>query len=148
MKAKIRDAAFGAFLGSLAVVGAFGLLVVMGVENAAPWVLMWQKLFGGEAWLLPAILGGLAFVAIGTLWGLPFAFFEEPSTFKGIVYGIVPTIWAWTGVPLILGRPPLGGLDPIAVSIPVVMNCLIWGSILGWWCQRKVFGEGGASVYY
>lgn len=148
MKPSLRDTALGALIGSLAVVGSFGLLVPIGVVKVAPWVAMWQTFLGGEDWVVPAIVGGLLFIAIGVLWGLPFAFVDEPSTFKGVVYGVLPTLWAWTGMPLLMDRPPLGGLDPIGVTLPIVMNCVIWGSILGWWCQRAVFGDGGASVYY
>lgn len=148
MSATLRDAAIGAFLGSLAVVGAFGLLVLFGLVPEAPWVTMWLHLFGGTGWVLPTVLGGLAFLVLGTLWGLPFAFVNEPSSFKGIVYGIVPTIWAWSGVPLILGTAPMGGLKPLGLAIPIVMNCLIWGSILGWWCHRQIFGGNSGAVYY
>ena len=148
MKPSLRDAAIGALLGSLAVVGAFGLLVVFGIVKAAPWVLMWQRFVGGEGWVLAAIVGGVLFVGIGVLWGLPFALVEEPSPFKGVVYGVLPTVWAWTGMAILLGQPPLGGLRPDGVLIPIVMNGLIWGSILGAWCRRAVFGEGGGPVYY
>ena len=148
MYASFRDAATGALIGSLAVVGAFGLLVPFGIVKVAPWVQMWQTFVGGEGWVVPAILGGILFVGIGVLWGLPFKFVNEPSAFKGMVYGVLPTVWAWSAVPLMLGTAPFGGLDPLAVAIPVIMNCLIWGSILGWWCERKVIGDGGGSVYY
>lgn len=150
MKASLRDCAIGALLGSLAVVGTFGLLVLVGVVKVAPWVAMWQVLFETEAWVLPAIVGGLLFIGIGVLWGLPFALVDEPGPFKGFVYGVLPTLWAWTGMPIIMGGAPMGGLDPIQMGLPVVMNCVIWGTILGWYTREKVFGSGGGggSVYY
>lgn len=150
MKTTLRDAAVGALLGSLAVVGMFGLLVVIGIVKAAPWVTMWQVVMGTEGWVVPAIFGGLLFIAIGVLWGLPFVLVEEPGPFKGFVYGILPTLWAWTGMPLIIGAAPLGGLDPVAMGLPVLMNCVIWGTILGWYTREKVFGQGGGggAVYY
>ncbi|MEM1057034.1 MAG: hypothetical protein AAGI52_16035 [Bacteroidota bacterium] len=150
MHATLRDAAIGALIGSLAVIGTFGLLVVVGLVRVAPWVQMWNHFMGGtaEEWLIPALVGGLLFLVIGVLWGLPFYRIEEPSTFKGVIYGVLPTLWAWTGMPLLMDRPPLGNLDPIAVMLPVLMNCIIWGSILGWWCERAVFGGNSASVYY
>ncbi|MEL6614397.1 MAG: hypothetical protein AAFQ43_01590 [Bacteroidota bacterium] len=150
MKATLRDAAIGALIGSLAVVGTFGLLVVIGIVRVAPWVAMWQALIGGEGWIVPALAGGVLFIAIGVLWGLPFVLVEEPGPFKGFVYGIVPTLWAWTGMPLLMDAAPMGGLDPVNMGLPVVMNCVIWGSILGWYTREKVFGSGGGggAVYY
>lgn len=149
VKPTLRDAAIGAFLGSLAVTGTLALLVVVGLIPAAPWVSFWQAIWPTEDWVVPGFVGVLGFVAIGTLWGVPFALVEDPSPFKGFVYGVLPTLWALTGVPLLTGDAPLANLNPVGLAIPIVMNCLIWGTLLGWYAQRQVFGDGsGGAVYY
>jgi hypothetical protein len=149
VNASLRDVAIGALLGSLAVAGALALLVVIGILPEAPWVTFWTAFWPSTDWVVPGVVGGLAFIAIGVVWGLPFALVQEPSTFKGVVYGVLPTLWALTGVPLLLDQAPMGGLDPIRLGVPIVMNCLIWGSFLGWYAHRKVFGDGGGgAVYY
>ena len=145
VKPSLRDVAVGALLGSLAVLGTLSLLVLIGIVPVAPWVAMWQTFIGGEDWVVPAVAGGALFVLAGVLWGLPFGLVREPSVFKGVVYGVLPTLWAWTGMPLLMGQAPLGGLEPIPLVLPVVMNCFIWGSILGWYTHRKAFD--GMSVY-
>ena len=149
MKPSFRTVAIGGLLGSLAVFGFFALITPFGIVKKAPWVAMWHALIGGEGWILPAIVGGLLFIGIGVLWALPFRFVEEPSPFKGAVLGVVPTLWAWTAMPIMMGEMPLGGLDPIKVGLPVIANCFIWGPILGWYAREKLINSSrGGSVYF
>ena len=135
MTPTFRSALTGAFYGSLAVVGAFGLLLLLGQIPAAPFVGQWQAFFGG-GWQLATVLGGLAFVAIGTLWGAPFAWVPRPTILKGMLWGIVPTLWALVAWPAINGQPVLADGDPKGIVLPILMNVVIWGSILGWYTQR------------
>lgn len=131
----VRTALTGAFLGALAVVAAFGLLVLIGQVPKAPFVGQWQSAFGG-GWVSALLLGGALFVLIGTLWGLPFAWVPNPTIGKGMLYAVVPTLWALIVWPAINGQPILAGGDPVGILIPIVMNVVIWGSILGWYCRR------------
>ncbi len=99
----------------------------------------------GGGWVLAAVLGGLTFVLIGALWGLPFALVPRPTVLKGMLYGFVPALFGWTVLPLVLGGAVFGGFALMALLIPFVMNVLIWGSILGWYAQRHV--STGAAAY-
>lgn len=136
MSPTVRTALTGAFIGSLAVVAAFGLLLLIGQIPKAPFVAQWQEMMGG-GWLLATLLGGAAFVAIGTLWGLPFAWVPNPTILKGMLYALLPTVWALVAWPAINGKPVFAGGDPVGILIPVVMNVVIWGSILGWYTSRR-----------
>ena len=135
MTPTVRAALTGAFLGSLAVVGAFLILLVIGQIPKAPFVGQWQTFFGG-GWVLASVLGGALFVLIGTLWGLPFAWVPRPTIPKAMLYALVPTLWAIWAWPAINGQPVFAGGDPVGLLIPVVMNVVIWGSILGWYARR------------
>jgi hypothetical protein len=85
-----------------------------------------------------AVVVGILFVLIGALWALLFAaLVPNPTVAKGIAVGLLPTLWNWTFVPAVLtGGPLFGGFPAMGLILPLVMNCLIWGSIVGWYCQR------------
>lgn len=137
MKMNLRQGFTAGLLGSLAVAGALGLLVLAGTIPKAPFVAAYQSTFGG-GWILATIAGGLLFVLFGALWAVPFALLvPNPTVLKGMAYGLLPTLWAWTFVPAVLtGGALFGGLTAKGLLIPVVMNVLIWGSIVGWYGRR------------
>ena len=137
MKASLKDGFIGGVIGSVAVVGALALLVLFGFIPTAPFVGAYQNVVGGD-WVVAAIIGGLLFIFFGALWALPFALLvPNPTILKGIIYGLLPTLWAWTFVPAVLtGGALFGGGTAKGLLIPIVMNCLIWGSTVGWYCAR------------
>lgn len=134
MTPTVRAALTGAFWGSLAVVGAMLLLLLLGQIPKAPFTGQWQSFFGG-GWVLASVLGGALFVLIGTLWGLPFAWVPRPTIPKAMLWAVVPTLWAVAAWPAINGQPAFAGGLP-GLLIPVVLNVVIWGSILGWYTRR------------
>lgn len=137
MKASLKDGFVGGLLGSVAVFAALALLALLGTIPKAPYVGAWQATFGG-GWVSAAVIGGLSFVLIGALWAVPFAaFVPHPTIKKGAAFGLLPTLWAWTFVPAVLtGGPLFGGFAALGLVLPLIMNCLIWGSIVGWYCRR------------
>lgn len=139
MQARLRIGFVAGLLGALAVVGALALLVVIGAIPKAPFVIIYQRVLGG-GWSAGAVVGGLLFVLSGALWALPFAaLVSRPTILKGELFGLLPTLWAWTFVPGVMtGSPMFGGFTVPGLFIPLVMNCLIWGSIVGWYCRRHL----------
>ena len=139
MRTRIRIGFVGGLLGSLAVTGALALLVLLGALSKAGFVIAYQSVLGG-GWITAAVLGGLLFVLIGALWAVPFAaLVPYPTMLKGVIFGLLPTLWAWTFVPEVMTDGPLfGGFTLGGLLLPVVMNCLIWGSIVGWYCHRRI----------
>ena len=144
MTASPKTCFVGALYGSVAVALALALLVLIGQMPKAPYVGNWQSLVGGD-WVAGAVLGGLAFVLIGALWGLPFALVPRPTVLKGMVYGLVPALFGWTVLPLVMGGELFGGFALMGLLVPFVMNVLIWGSILGWYARRHA--AAGAAAY-
>ncbi len=144
MKPTPRTVLTGAFLGSLAVVAAFGLLLLVGPIPKAPFVAAWQGMVGG-GWVAATVLGGAAFVLIGTLWGLLLLPVSHPTIGKGMLVAIVPTLWALVAWPALQGGPILAGGDPTGILIPIVMNVVIWGSLLGWYADRHTPGHAVAT---
>ncbi len=136
-----RSTLIGAFLGAVAVAGIFGLLVLVGLTSKAPFVGAWQEVFGG-GWLTATVLGGAAFLAIGTLWGVPFTLVPRPTIASAMVYALLPTLWALAGWPSIRGRPMFAGGDSAAIMLTLMMNVGIWGTILGAYAHRHTTAEG------
>jgi hypothetical protein len=146
MQSKYRTAFIGGLIGSVAVAAALGLLVLLGQIPKTPFVASWQSVAGG-GWLAATIIGGILFLLIGALWAVPFpAIFSRPTVLKGILWGLVPTLWALTFVPAaLLGKPMFAGGAPKGIIVPIVMNCLIWGSIVGWWGRRRLAASPDAA---
>lgn len=137
----LRATLRGAFWGSVAVAGVFGLLVLVGLMREAPFVGAWKDLFGGD-WITATALGGLSFLAIGTLWGIPYTLVPRPSIISAMVYALLPTLWALAGWPSIQGRPMFGGGDSTVIMGALMMNVGVWGSILGAYAHRHTTAEG------
>lgn len=136
-----RSTLLGAFLGAVAVAGTFGLLVLGGLMAEAPFVGAWQSVFGG-GWVVATVLGGAAFLAIGTLWGVPFTLVPHPTVGAAMLYAILPTLWALVGWPSLLGQRTFAGGDPAAVMLTVMMNVGVWGGILGAYAHRHTTAKG------
>ena len=140
----LRSTLLGAFLGSVAVAGAYGLLVAAGLVPEAPFVDAWQRVFGG-GWVPAAVLGTAAFLAIGTLWGVPFTLVPDPSVPAAMAYAALPTMWALVGWPALIGRPTFAGGDPSDIMMTVLMTVGVWGGVLGGYAQRRTTIAGRAA---
>ncbi|PSQ82050.1 MAG: hypothetical protein BRD46_00525 [Bacteroidetes bacterium QS_8_68_15] len=138
MQSRLRTGFVGGLFGSLAVAGTLGLLVLFGPPSKAMFVAAYQQTLGG-GWIAATLIGGALFLLFGALWAVPYAaLVARSSVLKGILFGSVPTLWTWTFVPAVLtGGPMFGGGAPAGIIIPIVMNCLIWGSIVGWYVRRR-----------
>jgi hypothetical protein len=57
---------------------------------------------------------------------------------SGILFGLLPTLWLWLVVAPATGKPVFNGFTPRGILMLLVSNLLIWGSILGWYCHRRL----------
>ncbi len=147
MKASPATGFTAGLIGGLAVVAAIALIVFLGVIPKAPYAAAWQAMFGG-GWLGASILGGLLFVVGGGIWGALFALLlPDPTVLKGILFGLLPTLWQGAFVvPVIMGEPAFHGFALLPNALGIVANCLIWGSIAGWYCARHLTARSGRAT--
>lgn len=147
MKASLKDGFVGGLIGSVAVLLALSLLVLVGFAPKAPFVGAYQAVLGG-GWVTAAVVGGLLFLFFGALWAVPFALLiPNPTILKGVLWGLLPTLWMWTFVPAVLtGGPLFGGFAVQGLVMPIIMNCLIWGSIVGWYCDNHAHPAASPAV--
>lgn len=82
------------------------------------------------------IVAGFLFALSGGLWGILFALVNNPNPWKGFLYGIFPTLWLWIVVIPFAGGEFFSGFEQRAIVMPLVFNCLIWGSYVGWKVSR------------
>jgi hypothetical protein len=137
MKASAKDGFVGGLIASVPVLLTLALLALLGTIPEAPYVGAYQATLGG-GWVVAAIIGGLLFLLSGAIWGVLFAVLvPNPTVLKGFLFGLLPTIWALTFIPAVLtGGPLFAGGSFMGLLIPFVMNCVIWGTIVGWYCAK------------
>lgn len=78
------------------------------------------------------VAAGFLFALSGGLWGILFVFVKDPTTWKGLLYGLLPTLWLWIVVVPFAGGEFFSGFEQQAIIQPLIFNCLIWGSYLGY----------------
>lgn len=124
-------------------IGAIVLVIIMYIMKAGGmgdpgFVGIYHATFGSNP---PAdeIIAAILFIISGGIWGLIFTLLiKNPTVLKGILFGFLPTLWLWTVVNAFMGKPLFNGFDLKGIIFPLIFNMLIWGSILGWYCSRKV----------
>ena len=145
MKASLKTGFVGGLIGGAAVVLTVSLVVLLGVIPQAPFVPAWQAMFGG-GWVPAAIFGGLLFVVGGGIWGALFALLvPNPTVLKGVLFGLLPTLFSGLFVtPVVIGGPVFNGFALVPTLLGLAVNCLIWGSLVGWYCARHLTMSAGA----
>ena len=85
------------------------------------------------------LIAGLLFVILGEgIWGIIFALLvKNPTLVKGVLFGILPTLWLWVVVNAMVGEPLFNGFEMMGIVMPLIFNMVIWGSVVGWYCSRK-----------
>lgn len=128
------------FLGG--ALGAVLLLVIMYLLQAAGmgapgFVQMYQAMFGANP-PMDHILGAIIFILSGGLWGLIFAMLvKQPTIVKGMLFGILPTLWLWLAVNAAIGKPLFNGFTAKGILMPLLFNVVIWGAFIGWYLSNK-----------
>lgn len=61
----------------------------------------------------------------------------KPGIGKGFFFGILPSLWVWLVIAPYMGQPLFNGFAPRAIIIPLIFNCIIWGSSIGWHVKNK-----------
>lgn len=122
--------------------GAILLVVIMYIMQAAgmgapAFLQMYHAVFGANP-PLDHILAIIIFVVSGGIWGLLFtAFVKYPTVLKGMLFGILPSLWLWVVVNPIIGKPLFNDFTVKGILMPLLFNVVIWGTFVGWYTSRK-----------
>ncbi|MEO6916451.1 MAG: DUF6789 family protein [Chitinophagaceae bacterium] len=123
-------------------IGAIILGIIMYIMKAAGlgepgFIGMYRGMTHSDSPSDPLIAGLLFVIAGGGIWGILFALLvKNPTPLKGLLFGLLPTLWLWTGVNAMLSKPMFNGFEVMGIIMPLVFNMLIWGSFVGWYCSR------------
>lgn len=137
MKASIKTGFIAGCLGAIILVIAMYILKVAGLGEPG-FIGMYRGMTNGNSPSDPIIAGLIFVLAGGGIWGIIFALLvKNPTLFKGLLFGLLPTLWLWVVVNLMLGKPLFNGFSPMGLVMPLIFNMVIWGSFVGWFCSRK-----------
>jgi hypothetical protein len=125
-------------------IGAIILVVIMyllqAMDMGAPgFVGMYRQVFGENP---PAdqFIAALLFIISGGIWGLLFGLLvKAPTLLKGMLFGLLPTLWLWTAVNGALGKPLFNGFETKGLLMPLLFNVVIWGGFVGWYMANRFY---------
>ena len=138
MKHSITTGFIGGCLGALLLVIIMYIMKAGGMGNPG-FVNMYHGTFGEHSPVADQLIAAILFIISGGIWGLIFSLLvKRPTVVKGILFGILPTLWLWIVINAVIGKPLFNGFDLKGIILPIIFNMLIWGSILGWYTSRKV----------
>ena len=126
----------GACYGALILVALMYILMAAGLAGNPGFVNTYHATFGQHIPLLDHLLAAILFVLSGGIWGLIFRFVPRPNPLKGMAFGLLPTLWLWVVVIPFAGGPMFGGFALKSILMPLLFNCIIWGSFVGWYVQQ------------
>jgi hypothetical protein len=130
----------GFFAGAIGAVilAAIMYLMMTGTGQVPAFVGMFRAWFGANP-PLDHVLGALGFVLAGGIWGLLFtALVHQPTLSKGMLFGLLPTLFLWLVLAPATGKPLFNGFTPQGIILPLVFNVIVWGSFVGWYCSRRI----------
>jgi len=126
-----------AFYGALILILIMYLLKTVGAAGNPGFVNIYHAVFGTHIVLADHILAALLFAISGGIWGIIFRLIPNPTTLKGMAFGIFPSLWLWVVVSPVVNGVFFNGLALKGIIMPLIFNCGIWGSFVGWYVSRK-----------
>ena len=137
MKHSLATGFIGGCLGAIILVAIMYIMKAAGMGDPA-FVSMYHAAIGSNP-PTDQIIAAILFIISGGIWGLIFCLLvKQPTVLKGILFGLLPTLWIWIVVNAVIGKPLFNGFDLKGIILPIVFNMLIWGSFIGWYASRKV----------
>ena len=131
-------------IGAVILVVVMYLLFLTNLGGVPGFVGIYRAFFG-QNFPLDHILSILGFILAGGIWGLIFALLVRiPTVSKGIVFGILPSLFLWLVIAPAIGNPLFNGFTAQGIILPLIYNVVIWGSFVGWFCQRSQYARRGS----
>lgn len=126
------------FLGSLILIAVMYLMEIFRLTGNPGFVAIYHAVFGNHYFLIDNLMAALLFAISGGIWGMVFGLVPHPTPVRGIFFGLAPSFWLWVVVLPFVGDPFFSGFTLRGILWPLVLNCLIWGAFVGWYCKTYV----------
>src|SRR5688572_5029899 len=113
------------------------LLALAGLGGTTPTFVGASRVWLGQQGAVGHVLGVAGFVLVGGVWGALFGLLVARPTFlKGMLFGILPTLFHWLVLAPLAGAGPFSGGTAGGIILPLVTNVVLWGGLLGYLCER------------
>lgn len=128
----------GGFLGGAILAAIMFILQATGVAGEPGFVQSFHAIVGTLSPALDASVAAFLFAVAGGIWGAVYVLLTRRRTVaSGILFGILPTLFLWLVSAPLSHMPLFLGFTAKGIILPLVFNCLIWGSFLGWYMSRR-----------
>jgi hypothetical protein len=127
----------GGFYGALILIVIMYMLKFIDLAGDPGFVSIYKNSFGSDNGFLTHLLASLLFAVSGGIWGVIFKFVPDPTIWKGTLFGLLPSLWLWVVVVPMMGGEFFNGFATKGILLPILFNCVIWGSFLGWFSTKQ-----------
>ncbi len=128
----------GGFIGAIILGSIMFVMDAMGMGEPG-FVSMYRGAFGAKT-PTDKVIAFVLFALSGGVWGIVYAIGVKQSTvLKGMLFGLLPTLWLWVVVNAFLGKPLFNGFSAMGIIMPLIFNVIIWGTFIGWYMKTRVF---------
>lgn len=136
MKNKVKIGFSAGFVGAIILIFVQFLFKWLGWAGNPGFIGIYHKTFGVHNMATDIIISAFLFAVSGGIWGGIFTAITRPNPIKGIIYGIAPSLWVWLVISPYMGFPIFHGFALKPIIFPIIFNCFIWGSFVGWWAGK------------
>ncbi len=126
----------GGFIGAI-ILGS--IMYVMEIANMGQpaFISMYRGAFGAKP-PTDQVIAFVLFALSGGVWGIVYAIMVKQSTvLKGMLFGLLPTLWLWVIINSFLGKPLFNGFTTMGIIMPLIFNVVIWGIFMGWYLKSR-----------
>ncbi len=98
---------------------------------------IYRAAYGAGDSLTAHIFGALGFIIAGGLWAVLFVLIvREPTVWKGMLFGFVPTLFLWLVLAPLTGQPIFNGFTTRGILFPILYNVIVWGAVVGFLTRK------------
>jgi len=136
MNDKIKVGFTAGFLGAVILIAVQFIFKWLGWAGNPGFIGIYHKTFGVHGFASDIIISAFLFAVSGGIWGSIFMLLTKPNILKGILFGFLPSLWVWLVLAPYMDQPLFHGFAIKAIAFPILFNCLVWGTFIGWYGNK------------
>ena len=145
MKDRLKIGFVGGVLGALILVVVMYVMQLAGMGDPA-FLKMYNAVFSSNP-PLDHFISIVLFLVSGGLWGLLFtAITKQPTIVKGMLFGLLPSLFLWVVINPIIGQPLFNDFTLKGILMPLLFNVVIWGTFIGWYASSRYHHYNSVSA--
>jgi len=136
MQSKVQKRFWAGFQGALILIVIMYVFEIINIAGNPGFVHTYRSFFGPHYAFIDHLVAAFLFAVSGGIWGIIFGIVPSPSPLRGMAFGLLPSLWLWLVVVPSTGGPVFNGFAAKGIILPLIFNCVIWGSYVGWYGQK------------